>query len=134
MEVKVITVVGLNSGKQVLLDIEAITYLINWYLKDAPKEDRVIKIMLQVMRMHDNLADLLAKEVEGARKKMETKFKEELANEYLDGSEGLGLLDTGYKAHEPRGAETRTPPEEPASSSEGFSSEASLSDREPQEN
>lgn len=134
MEVKVITVVGLNSGKQVLLDIEAITYLINWYLKDAPKEDRVIKIMLQVMRMHDNLADLLAKEVEGARKKMETKFKEELANEYLDGSEGLGLLDTGYKALEPGGVETRTPPEEPASSSEGFSSEASLSDREPQEN
>lgn len=134
MEVKAITVVGLNSGKQVLLDIETITYLIQWYLKDAPKEDRVVKVMLQVMRMHDNLADLLAKEVEAARKKMESKFKEELANEYLDGSEGLGLLDTGYKVLEPNRVEARTPPKESASSSEGFSSEASLSDREPQEN
>ena len=81
--VEVITVVGKHSGREIQLDLAAISDMSIWYVKKAPEECRDIKTVTRVIHLNDNMVELLTAETEATQQKIKNIDVDALTEEAL---------------------------------------------------
>ena len=81
-----ITVVGLNSRKELALDIDTLKEVIEWYVKFSPIETRSLEVFSRVVRLHDSIQDLRSKELDSTEDYIQKKLDGLAAGEILNES------------------------------------------------
>lgn len=84
----VLTVAGLNSGMEVTIDLVSLNKILDWFVKDAPREARDLKSMLIVAKLHNDIERLSNAEVDAANRKIERRVTEVISKTELEKSEG----------------------------------------------
>lgn len=79
----VITLIGLNSGTELQLPVLELIKLMDWYVKEAPKEYRDLNTVLKIARFHDALVSISSNEKNAADKKIEDSTNKLLMEEQL---------------------------------------------------
>lgn len=83
LKTSVITVVGINSGVELQIDLKVLAEMLQAYIKDAPREERTLNKVLEMVRFHDKVSDLLNAEFDAANEKI----KEEMSQIEVKGAE-----------------------------------------------
>jgi hypothetical protein len=80
----VITVYGINSDKEISIDLVVVAKLVDAYLTLIPNEKRDAASALRILRLHDAILELSKAEVSAAAKYIEKKTKEEISKQFKE--------------------------------------------------
>ena len=81
MAIPKITLNGSLSGEEITIDIDTAVVLINAYMVIIPNEKRTLPDSLKVLRFHEDLKRVLAKEEKAGIEHIERKTKDALVED-----------------------------------------------------
>jgi hypothetical protein len=67
---------GMHSRKEIAIRIDVVVALVNAYMTVIPNEKRDLSMSLKVLRLHDDMKDMLMREVDAVQKEAEKRIDE----------------------------------------------------------